>query len=387
MNWKLFMPAMALIATIACNHAHKTPSHNGEDDHQHEYEHEDMHADEYLFTKEQASKVRFEVSKARYTKLGGVVKTTGILRSAMHDEIIISANTDGFVKFNREFYPGSVVGKTESLCVISGKNLSNNNIGLKYREAEVNFEKTGKDFERSEKLYQEKLISEKDYLNVKGEYLNAKIIFENLDRQYSDQGQIVSSAIEGMVKSIQVENGSYVESGDAIMTIAQNKRYVLEAHVQQQYLHYLQKLNTANIADPATGEKFNLKDLNGKIASVGQAVNENNYLIPVTLEFDANKHFLPGNIVDLWLVSDADAEKLTIPLSALMEEQGVYYVFRRHTDEIFDKLVVETGVNDGFNVEVKKGISAGDLIVTEGAVMIKLAKATGGLDPHSGHVH
>jgi hypothetical protein len=37
--------------------------------------------------------------------------------------------------------------------------------------------------------------------------------------------------------------------------------------------------------------------------------------------------------------------------------------------------------------EIKTGLNSGERVVTKGAILIKLAQATGTLDAHSGHVH
>jgi hypothetical protein len=55
--------------------------------------------------------------------------------------------------------------------------------------------------------------------------------------------------------------------------------------------------------------------------------------------------------------------------------------------ELFEKREVKIGSTDGLRTEIKKGISIADRIVTKGAVLVKLAQASGALDAHSGHNH
>jgi membrane fusion protein, heavy metal efflux system len=57
------------------------------------------------------------------------------------------------------------------------------------------------------------------------------------------------------------------------------------------------------------------------------------------------------------------------------------------TPELFEKREVSIGSTDGIKVEVLKGLSTNERVVTEGAITIKLAQATGTLDAHAGHVH
>jgi len=48
---------------------------------------------------------------------------------------------------------------------------------------------------------------------------------------------------------------------------------------------------------------------------------------------------------------------------------------------------VKTGATDGLKTEIISGVLPDERIVTKGAVLIKLARSSGALDPHSGHVH
>ncbi|NLA48931.1 MAG: efflux RND transporter periplasmic adaptor subunit, partial [Bacteroidales bacterium] len=75
------------------------------------------------------------------------------------------------------------------------------------------------------------------------------------------------------------------------------------------------------------------------------------------------------------------------PNTALLEEQGIYFVWVQITPGLFEKREIITGKTDGFRTEVTEGLFADERIVTDGAIYIRLAQATGTLDAHSGHVH
>ena len=62
-------------------------------------------------------------------------------------------------------------------------------------------------------------------------------------------------------------------------------------------------------------------------------------------------------------------------------------MFVQVTPERFEKRLIQTGETDGILTEVTGGLKDSERIVTKGAMLIKLAQATGALDAHSGHVH
>ena len=107
----------------------------------------------------------------------------------------------------------------------------------------------------------------------------------------------------------------------------------------------------------------------------------------VSLQIDNNGSFVTGGFVEVYLKTLSNSQALTIPVSALLEEQGRFFVYVQVTPELFEKQDVEIGATDGLKVEITKGITQNQRIVTVGAVFIKLAQATGSLDAHSGHVH
>ena len=77
---------------------------------------------------------------------------------------------------------------------------------------------------------------------------------------------------------------------------------------------------------------------------------------------------------------------LVMPVAALVEEQGVFYVYVQTEGESFQKREVKLGANDGQQVQVLSGIEEGERVVTKGAYQIKLSTASGTLPAH-GHEH
>ena len=64
-----------------------------------------------------------------------------------------------------------------------------------------------------------------------------------------------------------------------------------------------------------------------------------------------------------------------------------FFVFVQLTPEFFEKRPVKTGATDGVRIEIKEGVTKGERVVSRGAILVKLAQASGALDPHAGHAH
>ena len=77
---------------------------------------------------------------------------------------------------------------------------------------------------------------------------------------------------------------------------------------------------------------------------------------------------------------------ISVPVSALIEEQGVYSVFVREHEEAYKKVPVTLGADNGSEVQILSGLKAGDEVVTAGAYQIKLASASNAIPAHT-HNH
>lgn len=341
-----------------------------------------------VFTKEQTWKIDYESALPLIEPFGQVIKTTALVQSAKGDEIIISAKTSGIIMLSStHVLEGTDVASGQVLFTISGNEFTDNNAAVRFAEAKNNLERAKAEYDRAQELAKDKIVSEKDLLNAKIQYSNAKTTFDNLNKNFSANGQKVISPISGFVKELFVENGQYVEAGNSIASISQNKKLLLIAEVQQKYAALLGSIYSANIRTLHNNQTYGFEQVNGKIVSYGKSANSSNYLIPVTIQIDNMGSFTAGGFVEIYLKTLTNAQALTIPNTALMEEQGNFFVYVQLTPELFEKREVRMGGNDGLKTEIITGITSTERIVTKGAVLIKLAQATGTLDAHSGHVH
>ena len=83
---------------------------------------------------------------------------------------------------------------------------------------------------------------------------------------------------------------------------------------------------------------------------------------------------------------DSKKDVISVPVSSLIEEQGVFSVFVKEDEEVFRKQVVSVGSGDGSRVEVLEGLHEGDEVVTKGAYNVRFASASAAIPGHT-HNH
>ncbi|MBZ0243171.1 MAG: HlyD family efflux transporter periplasmic adaptor subunit, partial [Bacteroidales bacterium] len=267
-----------------------------------------------VFTKEQSWKIDFATEHPKVEPFGQLIKTTAQVESAQGDEILVSAKTNGIVMLSaNDVVEGKKVTNGQILFSITGSGLANNNLSTQFAEAKNNYKKAKADYERLAELAKDKIVSEKDLLIAKNQYDNAKVTYDNLNQNFNTSGQDVTSTMNGYIKQVFVQNGQYVEAGQPIVSISQNKTLLLKAEVQQKFAPVLGRINSANIRMLHDNQTYTLEQLNGKILSFGRNTNKDNYLIPISLQIDNNGDFISGGFVELYLKTLSSTQALTIP--------------------------------------------------------------------------
>jgi cobalt-zinc-cadmium efflux system membrane fusion protein len=343
-------------------------------------------SEDITYLKEQAWKVDFANQPVKKQPFYEVIKTSGQILSAAGDEMIIAAKANGIVTFSgNKTVVGSEVNQGASLFNISGDNLAQGNIDATVREAKMSYLKLKADYERAEELANDRIISQKEFQTTKLLYDNARNEYNTVSKNYSSKGQNITAPMSGFVKSVNVTDGQFVQAGTPLATVSKNKRLLLQANVSQKYFGKLSSITTANFSIP-NGKTYNTKILNGKVISYGKSASANSPFIPITFEIDNIGNIISGSGVQVYLMSDSTSEALVIPLTSILEEQGIYYVYVQTGGESFQKREVTLGANDGKDVQVVSGVSEGERVVTKGAYQIKLSSASGALPAH-GHEH
>ncbi|WP_108823295.1 efflux RND transporter periplasmic adaptor subunit [Dysgonomonas sp. Marseille-P4361] len=393
--------ACLLAITWGCNPSHKTEhshsheehSHNyaeGEEyDHDHDHDHShgseggEAHTDEIIFSPEQAELIGLEIETVKPSVFHQVIKTSGQILSAQGDEVTISATSSGIVSFNKaSLNEGLAVKGGETLFSISSKKLVDGDPVLKAKAA---FEIAERDFNRAEALIKDQIISEKEYNELKLAYENARIVYEAIGKQTTAKGIGVTTPISGFVKAKLVNEGEFVEVGQVLMTITQNRKLHLRADISERYYKDLGNITSANFKSPYDNTIYQLSEMGGRLTSYGRNVSSEEYYVPVNFEFNNIGQVIAGSYVEVFLLGKSRDNVITISVSSLTEEQGIYFVYLQVHPDAYKKQEVTIGTNDGERVEILSGLKSGDVVVTKGAYHVKLASASSAI-PHA-HEH
>ena len=396
MNLRIvFAGLLSLAVAVSCSnggaethehsHEHEPHDHAAEKhDHEHGEKGTEAHgADEIVLTAEKARAAGVKVETVSPGDFHAVIRTSGKITDAQRGgESVVVASVAGVVSFAGPLTEGAAVSAGEPLIYLSSAHLQD---GDPVRRAYIAYDAARTDYERARRLLEDTIVSEKEFNAIESAYADARLAFESVDADASGAAA-VSSPIGGYVKAALVKDGDYVTAGQPLLSVTQNRRLYLRADVPVRYHGSLAAVSSATFRPSYADSTFALGECGGRLVAVGRGTGATPGYIPVTFEFDNGPAFVSGAYADVWLATARRSGVLTLPVGALTEEQGAFFVYVQADSTCYVKREVRLGETDGRRVEVKSGLKAGERVVTRGAIRVRLASAANVIPAHT-HNH
>lgn len=361
-------------------HDHEHSEHEGHD-HENEGHGHNAHGDEIILKKAEAEAIGLTTKTMAPEKFHSVIACSGTLSASQFDEVTVVAPVAGVVSLGDvHITDGSLMQKGRELLKISAEKIG---AGDPASRAYIDYETARKAYERAAGLVEDQIISRQEYEQIERDYETARLAYEAVGG--SQSGSVVKAPKTGYLKNILVSDGDFVEMGQPLMTLSQNRRLQLRAEVPQRYYKQLPTVTSAHFKTTYDDRVYDLARLNGKLLSYGRGTLAGGAYVPVVFELDNRGDMIPGACVEVYLLSSSVDNALVVPVSALTEEQGLYFVYLRLDEEGYKKQEVTVGDTDGANVRILSGLHEGDRVVTRGVYQVKLA-ANSSVIPE-GHSH
>lgn len=388
MKKRYYLYAFATVLLLgSCREKEMHDEHDHDAHHEteatHEAEEEKHVAGEVVFKRENAEAIGLKTQKMTRGSFAEVIQTSGRIEAAQGSESVLVATVPGVVTLGKTaFVEGTLVHKGEAIVSLASNVLSDGDVAIRTKNAYLTAQK---EFERMEQLVDDQIVSRKEYEQARLAYENAKVAYEAIKGKESARGVAVTAPLNGFLKNILVKEGDYVAVGQPLATISQNGRLRLRADVSEKYYAYLPQIQSACFKTPYDEKVYRLDELDGRLISYGKASDANSFYVPVLFEFANRGAIIPGSFVEVYLLGKPMEQVLSVPLTALVEEQGLYSVYLRLDEDCYKKQYVTLGANDGQSVQILSGLKEGDEVVTEGAYQIKLASASNAIPAHTHH--
>ena len=219
-------------------------------------------------------------------------------------------------------------------------------------------------YNKQKKLWDQKIGSERQYLEAKHNYESLQNRLNTLDVQYNLS--IIHSPINGFVENIFLKKGELAVPGMQLMQIVNLDKLYVTVDLSEAYLPVVKIGDTLDIYFPS----FPDLKMSKPVSRIGHVVNKANrtFIVQVKIDNPANK--LKPNLLANIMINDYHSNESIVVPSILIKEdmEGSYlYVVVGNSDFwTAKKKYVTVGVSYKDMSEVLSGLNMGDTIITDG---------------------
>lgn len=279
--------------------------------------------------------------------------------------LVLNAEYSG-VLTNIYVKEGQRVSKGQRLAKIDDGGLSSQ---VAQQEAQLALAKTT--FERQERLWEQKIGSEIQYLQAKTNYEAARNTTNQLRAQLGKT--IITAPFSGVIDDLIADPGQVVVPGQTpIIRLVNLSDMYVKASIPETYLTNIKKGTRVEVNLASINENFT-----GTVRQVSNYINPNNRSFEIQVEIPNKDGNVKPNLIATVKVNDYSAENaITIPENILQENaagETIAYVYKPIGDStgVAKRIIIETGLSYGNHTEVKSGLKKGDTIIKEGAKTLR----------------
>ncbi|APA64517.1 efflux RND transporter periplasmic adaptor subunit [Maribacter sp. 1_2014MBL_MicDiv] len=263
---------------------------------------------------------------------------------------------------------GDRVSKGQVLATIDDGGMSSQ---LNQLKTQASLAKTT--FERQERLWNQNIGSEIQYLQAKTNYEAA----ENMVSQAQSQlgKSTIKAPFSGIIDNVIKDQGTVVAPGQGseVFRIVNLSDMYIEVEVPEAYLGNVTKGKEALVYFPILGDSVVTK-----IRETGNFINPSNRSFEAEIPVPNKEGKIKPNLSAKVNINDYTSEDaILIPTSIISENaDGEQYVFvadepNADGESIVKRTIITTGKTQGAAIEVLTGLNDGDHIIKEGARSVK----------------
>jgi len=223
-------------------------------------------------------------------------------------------------------------------------------------------------FERQERLWNQKIGSEMQYLQAKAQKESLENNLASLKTQAKKMKVI--APFSGIVDEIFPKNGELTNPQMPIVRLLNLNNVYVEADVTETYLSVIKKGTETVINFPSIH-----KEMEAKVTQIGNFINPNNRSFKTRINLSNKDQSIKPNLLADIKFLDFKADGVFIPSNLVQQDQnGNDYVFTIKTEDGEHTIVKNNiTVTKEYNHEiyVSEGLTKNDTIVNEGARQVQ----------------
>ncbi|GGC83253.1 RND transporter [Flavobacterium lutivivi] len=221
-------------------------------------------------------------------------------------------------------------------------------------------------FERQKNLWDKKIGSEIQFLNAQTQMVSAQKAVAQMRAQLAKT--VIRAPFTGTIDEVFVEKGQVVApSQQGLMRIVNLNNMYVSTTVPETYIGKLKVGTEVDVYLAALGKNYK-----GKVRQVGNFINPNNRSFGIEVSVPNPENLLrPNQVAKLKIIDYINKNAVVVPTNVVQEDAaGDKFVFVVNGSNgktgIAKKAIVSVGKSSDNVTEILSGLSANDIIVTEG---------------------
>ncbi|MFN3588585.1 MAG: efflux RND transporter periplasmic adaptor subunit [Spirosomataceae bacterium] len=253
---------------------------------------------------------------------------------------------------------GDMVTKGQRIATIDNTVMRNS-----IQEIMIQLETAKTLFERQKALWDQKIGTEVQYIQAKAQVESIEKRLSTLKSQ--DAMNVVLAPISGQIDEVRMKSGEMAAPGIGIVRIVNSANLKVVASVPDTYAGTIAKGDVVQIRFPDLN-----REMTARLTFVGQTINPASRTFPVEAQLSSvDRQLKPNLTAELKINDQSRAGVIAIPQNIVQRtEQGtvVYVAVKEGNQFVAKQRVISTGLSYDGKVEVLTGLTAGDLLISEG---------------------
>ncbi len=266
------------------------------------------------------------------------------------ENVAVNAEMGGTVsKINVKV--GDEVKKDQVLAELDSKIISE-----QVAEIQNSFELSKTMFEKQKNLWEQKIGTEVQFLQVKNQKESLEKRLATLQQQM--EMSKMKSPINGIIDAVDIKLGQATMPGLSAIRVVNLCSLKVKAEVSESYLAKVKKGNEVEIILP------DLQDtLRTKISYAAKVISPMTRTFTVSVNLDCIKEYDPNMIAILKIVEYSNPKTFVVPVSIIQKTGSGEFVFIAENNKA-KKVKVKTGKIYSGKTEVIEGLKEGDKLIT-----------------------
>ena len=302
------------------------------------------------------------VIPVKTSKIKNKISLQSIIKT--NQNIVLQPEFTGPIS-NIKVVEGQSVNKGDVLMIVDDGGLEQS---VEFQKEQLKLSKTI--FERQSRLWADKIGSEIEYLEAKTAFKTQKSRYSQLNEQL--QKSVITAPFDGEIDDIFIELGELGTPGQSpLLRLISTSEMYLEAEVPEKYLKSVSVGTPVEIEIPVLNKKINTK-----VSFIGKHINTVNRTFRVVVKIKKTDNLSPNLISTLHIFDYINNNALIIPTNIISENSdGSEYVYSVNNNNTAQKIFIKTGNEENGYAEVIEGLKENDIIINEGARLVKEGQA------------